>query len=288
MTGRRRRPVRRTVVRPVARNLFVYLRRTLQARRIVLAVAQILFARMYQQTILGPFWLLVRAALPTLGIALVFQHVGSFQSKTIPYPLYLFSGMALWSAVHIGLLRGVRSLSHTRRIHGSINTPRLTMVLGSLVIPVFYHLVFVAILAALLAWYWATGGALPIAVGWNLGYAPLAVALTLLLIAGLSAVSSVIFLVARDVRFVLPLLVQVWFLATPVVYPLDMLPPVWRSLSLFGNPMTAICGIYRHALFGAALPDSRALLAATTISLAVFLLGSWAMMRSDRILHEIV
>jgi homopolymeric O-antigen transport system permease protein len=54
----------------------------------------------------------------------------------------------------------------------------------------------------------------------------------------------------RDVRHALPFIIQLWMFATPIVYPLSLVPPPWRRWMIVLNPLTALIEGYRDALFG--------------------------------------
>jgi lipopolysaccharide transport system permease protein len=221
-------------------------------------------------------------------MAAVFKNFTSLQSPDLPYPLFLIAGMALWISLDIGLRRGMRSLNSLRRIHTALNVPRITVTFAAFAIPALYHVIFVAFLVVAIGFYWLQTGQLFLALGWNLMYVPVAMALTFMITTGIVAVCSVIFLFARDIRFTLPLMTQLWFFLTPIIYPLSVLPPAWQTVSKYLNPMTGIVSLYRYALFGTEKLAVDALFVSTTLSLVVFLFGAWFMMRSDLILRDVV
>ena len=83
----------------------------------LIAVIGLYFVRVtYQRTLLGPFWLLVHTLLPLLGMMAVFQHVGSFQTGDFPYPMFLISGMSLWTILDVGVKRGIRNSESRKTI----------------------------------------------------------------------------------------------------------------------------------------------------------------------------
>jgi lipopolysaccharide transport system permease protein len=273
---------------PGERNLIAYLWSALQQWRLIGRMARVMLQMTYQQTVLGPVWLLIRVLLPTLGMAAVFKNFTSFQIPDLPYPLFLVAGMALWISFDIGLRRGVRSLNVLRRIHRIMNIPRITVTFASFAVPALYHVIFVAFLAIAISFYWLKEGQLFLVLSWNLLYAPVATALTFMITTGIIAVSSVIFLLARDIRLTLPMLTQLWFFLTPIIYPLSALPPTWQTVSLYLNPMTGIVSLYRYALFGTESIALQPLLVNAAMSIFIFLFGVWFMMRSDWILREVV
>src|SRR5450759_4689601 len=79
-------------------NVFVYLWQAFQHYSLIAQVGAYLLRITYQRTVLGPFWLLVQSLLPVIGMVAVFRHVNSFQTN-MPYPLFLISGMGLWTII---------------------------------------------------------------------------------------------------------------------------------------------------------------------------------------------
>src|SRR6476659_7161644 len=139
-------------------NVITYLWSAFLQWRLIKRMAQVLLQMMYQRTVLGPVWLLFRILLPTLGMALVFKNFPSIQIPDLPYPLFLISGMALWTSFDIGMRRGMRSLSSFRRINMAMNVPRITVTFAALAMPALYQLIFVAFLAIAIGFYWLKEG----------------------------------------------------------------------------------------------------------------------------------
>ena len=266
-------------------NVFVYLWQAFQHYSLIAQVGAYLLRNTYQRTVLGPIWLLVQSLLPVIGMLAVFRHVASFQTN-MSYPLFLISGMGLWTIIDHGLKRGLRNLNYSKRIRKVIHVPRIAMTIAGLSIPLFFHMIFVLTLVGSAVFIWLTGGGFAIVISLNLIYAFVAVLLTIMLVVGISAVTSVVFMMARDIRHILGALIQSWFFITPIVYPIEMLPASLRTFCQYGNPMTSIVQMYRYGLFGGNEPPAFVMSAVVTI--CIFFFGVWFMMRSDWILDEIL
>lgn len=269
-------------------NIFHYLWQALQHYSLIGIVGVYLVRNTYQRTLLGPTWLLVHSLLPLIGMMVIFQHVVSFPTGDLPYPLFLIAGMALWTIIDVGIKRGIRNLILVKRIRKVIHVPRIAMTIAGLALPLFYHLVFVVFLLGVSAFMWFVDGRFFIVISWNLMYAFISVVLTMLLVIGISAISSVLFLIARDIRYIMAPLVQFWFFFTPVVYPLEILPEPLRAVCQYGNPMSSIMHMYRYGLFGIGGAEPQAFVVAAAVTVCIFLFGVWFMMRSDWILDEIL
>jgi len=268
-------------------NIFDYLWQALKHYSLIAVVGVYLVRSTYQRTLLGPLWLLVQSSLPLVGMIAVFQHVPSFQSD-LPYPLFLISGMALWNIVDQGLKRGMRNLNRVKRIRKVIHVPRIAMTIAGLALPLLHHLFFVAFLIGTVVYLWFVDGRIFIVISGNLIYAFISVLLTIMLVIGISAINSVLFMIARDIRYIMAPLIGFWFFFTPVVYPLEILPQSWRTVSEYANPMTSIIELYRYGLFGIGGVEPQACVISAAVTVCIFLFGVWFMMRSDWILDEIL
>ena len=92
----------------------------------------------------------------------------------------------------------------------------------------------------------------------------------------------------RDIRFTVPLVVQVWMFATPVLYPLSAVPEQLRTVYLALNPMAAIIDGYRRALLQGQPPDLGHLALAAAISLVLLLLAYRCFKRLERQFADII
>jgi lipopolysaccharide transport system permease protein len=88
-------------------------------------------------------------------------------------------------------------------------------------------------------------------------------------------------LVARDARYVLPVITQAGFYVTPIIYTLDIMPPNWQAAILFLNPLAPLLEFFRWTLFGVGTWDVLTLTTAVLISLTAFLVGTRFLMYSE-------
>jgi lipopolysaccharide transport system permease protein len=267
-------------------NVFSYILQALKHYSLIGVVGGYLLRNTYQRTVLGPIWLFVQCILPVAGMIAVFHHVNSFQTSAIPYPLFLISGMGLWCILDVGLKRGLRNLNYAKKYRKVVHAPRLSMTIAGLSIPLFHHMVFFMFLLGSAAFLWFKSGNFSLLIGFNLIYVLVSVLLTCMLVVGISAVLSVIFLMSRDIRHVIGALIQMWFFVTPIMYPLEILPDRLRWFSYYVNPMTSIVEMYRYGLFGG--PEPQTFIVSAAITICIFLLGVWFLMRSDWILDEVL
>jgi homopolymeric O-antigen transport system permease protein len=276
------------VVRPLALNTFRYLYRCALAVKFIPGLARRALMDLYRQTILGWWWLVFRALLPTLGIIAIFQHVPAFRPEGLSYSLYVISGMLLWTILATTMLRCIRALRRTRSIQLKVSAPKLVFVLAATSIPLVYGGIFAVVLIVGIVFEYVTSGVMYLKFGWNLALLPIPLGLAFLLGIGITSFTAVAFMFARDARLVLPLATQLWFYFTPIIYTIDIMPPSWQFAILHLNPMSPLLEMFRWSLFGVGALDLTSVGVSAAICFAVFLLGARFLMRTEWVLRELV
>jgi lipopolysaccharide transport system permease protein len=275
------------VVRPFDTNLPSYLWRCIKSAAYLPSISGMFLTRLHQQTILGWWWLMIRVLLPTLGMMAVFQHVPSLQGARVPYAVYILSGMALWTVVTNALMYGTRSLKQTRGIQTKLALPKLIFIIASGSVAGFYFTVNAATLAIVMMYYYLSSDISYITASWALLLVPIPLLVCFFLATGIASFTSLASLFARDARLALGVITQCWFFFTPVIYGLDILPDGWRWAILYLNPVAPMLELFRWSLFGNGAWTVTSLASSIAISLSVFLLGAWFLMRSEWIVHEV-
>lgn len=276
------------VIRPLALNTFRYFYRSIRAAKYIPGLGRKFLADLYRATILGWWWLIVRALLPTLGIIAIFQHVPAFKPEGLPYGLYVISGMLLWTVLSTGLLLCMPALKRTRGLQQKLAAPNLVIVLSAGAITVFFSAVFAIVLLLGIAYEYLSSGIMYLTFGWNLLFIPIPLGLVFLLSTGVTSFTSVCFLFARDVRFIVPMIVQIWFFFTPIIYTIDVLPPNWQFAITYLNPITPLIEMLRWSLFGVGDWSIASFAVSALICVIVFLLGARFLMRAEWILREML
>lgn len=274
-----RRPI--FIIGPLGPSPWVHLRSAWRNRYLMGPLCYLALAVTYRFTILGWWWLIIRVTLPTLGLIVIFQHIGSLQPRDLPYPLFVISGMSLWTILGVGLTQGTRRMRIVRGISFRLALPKILALVAGMALPGVYALGFLLLLFGGIAYYYATSGTLFIGSLWQLAFFPVSLLLAGMLTVGILAVTSVVFLVARDVRMFTIFLVQCWFYFTPIIYPLDVLPKAWRGAVLFLNPMAPLIELSRWSLLGTGTLHLPSLLTASAVCLGVFWLGLCFMSRAE-------
>ena len=246
----------------------VLLRDLIAARGLVVMLARQDFAARYRSAVLGLAWTVFLPLLQGAVLALVFTHVVRVRTD-VPYAGFVLVGMATW-----GYLNGALSAASTSIVDG-----------GSLATKVYFPrlvLPSVAPTSGLVGYALSMAVAVAVSVGqqrelhWQLLLLPLAMALAFLLITSLSAVTALLHVWFRDVRYVVTALLLIAFYATPVIYPLSLAKGL--EPYVIANPATGVVQLTRWCVFGTAdrVGVSVAVTAGWTVVLLVLTLVSYA------------
>ena len=228
------------------------LRMLMQHRHLFWALTHHRIRVRYKQSLLGLAWAVLQPVALMMIFTLAFGRIARVPSEGIPYPLFAFSGLLVWSFLSTGLSSAVNSLVAHAQLITKVYFPREILPLTYLAAALFDLCVGGIVLAGLMAYY---GHPLSWTVIWAI---PVIVVLTALIAAGafLLSATQVRF---RDVGIAVPLLLYLWLFATPVGYPLSSVPAAYRPWFLL-NPMTGIVESFRGAIVHGVVPDPRLLI----------------------------
>jgi lipopolysaccharide transport system permease protein len=227
---------------------------------------------LYRQAALGVAWAIIQPIFAVIIFTVVFGHFAKFPTDGLPYSVFAFAGVLAWTYFSEAVRRSSTALVTDSELVRKIYFPRLIIPLGGVISPLIEFTLGFVILMALTLWY----GIWP---SWHL----LAI-VPLLAVAGLLALSMGLWLGPlnvrfRDIKHTLPFMLQVWMYASPIVYPLSMVPQEWRwAYSL--NPMVGVIEGFRWAVFGKGDLNTMAL-ATSLVLIAVLLAGGLVFFKSQ-------
>ena len=221
----------------------------------------------YKQTALGVAWVVLQPLVATLIFTAIFGYFVRLPSGDLPYPVFAFSGFLLWGYFAGVLTRSGTSLVANAHLITKVFFPRLVAPLAGTLNGLIDLLVGMVVLLVLMPFF----GVFP---SLTILAAPLFVMLALVSGLGVSLWLSALDVKYRDVKHVLPFLVQVWMYASPVIYPTTMIPPSLQPVFAL-NPMVGAVEGFRWSLTGRG--DPPLLLAAVSLVVGLLFLASGAM-----------
>jgi lipopolysaccharide transport system permease protein len=219
--------------------------------------------KIYRRTKLGWLWLFILPLFPVFLRAAVFGLMLRAPSDGAPYLIFLMAGTLCWDLFASSVMWGTRSLQLNLGMLEHVYVPRVVLPLAS-VAPAWVEF---AIKLALFSGFiiaWLSSSAAPELTFTRLLWAPVAIALAFATALAIGLFTAVWGAVARDARLTMGQLLSVWFLATPVLYPLSAVPEPWRAWMAL-NPLAAAVETFRWAVLGTGQLPADALVIATVI-----------------------
>lgn len=196
----------------------------------------------YKQTIIGMAWVVLQPVLTMIVFTLVFGRFAKIPSDGIPYPVFIFAALLPWNLFASSLGRGGDSVVQHANLISKVYFPRLVLPIAGVISPVIDFGVALVVLIAMMAAY-------GIAPGLGILALPLFVLLAMLTALAVSLWTSALNVRYRDVGHAIPFLIQLWMFASPVAYPVSIVPERWRLLYSL-NPMAGVIEGFRWALLG--------------------------------------
>lgn len=232
----------------------------------------------YKQTVLGVGWVILQPLLMTLVFTIFFGIVVQVPSDGVPYPLFAYSGLLAWMFFSQVIAAGTQSLTSHGYLISNIYFPRLMLPLVNVCVRLVDVFVASVVLIGLMFYY-------GIGLSWSSLVFPLLIFQLAVLGFGLSALLARLHLKYRDISSLVPIALQVWMFASPIVYPPSLIGASWRRI-YFLNPVAGVIENLRAALFG--LPfDTNALLISILVTLAVTILSLWAFYAMSKNLADV-
>jgi lipopolysaccharide transport system permease protein len=198
----------------------------------------------YKQTLMGAAWVVIQPLMTMLIFTLIFNKFARLDTKDIPYPLFAYSGLLLWTFFSNAVTSGTYSLVNNSHLVTKVYFPRV-FIPAAAVGAGLVDLGIASLLLIALAIYYG------ISPSWGALMLPLVVLLAAMLALGTGMLASALTVKYRDLRHALPFVMQFWMFASPVIYPTNIVPQQWRWILLI-NPMTGILEGFRAALTGQA------------------------------------
>jgi lipopolysaccharide transport system permease protein len=218
----------------------------------------------YKQTVIGAAWAILQPVLTMLVFSLFFGKLAKIPSQGLPYPIFYYTALLPWNYFAAAMQGATNIVVENQRVITKIYFPRVVLPVSSVLSGLVDFAISFAVFLAMMAYYRMVPTR---AVIWLPAFLLLAVLTALGVGLWLSALNALY----RDVRYVVPFLVQFWLFASPVAYPSSLVPAKWRWL--YGlNPMAGVIEGFRWALTGHGDPPN-ILLAASSGAVVLLVLS---------------
>lgn len=266
---------RRTLIRPTTGWRAIDFAELFQYRELLWVLAARDIKVRYKQTALGILWVVIQPVLTMVVFSIIFGRLAGLEKRIggdIPYPVYALCALLPWQLFANSLAQAGNSLVGNQNLLKKIYFPRLVMPIAAVLSSLADFATAFVVLIVMFVVYSVCGH--PIYPSWALLALPFFVVLAFAAALAVGLWMSALNVQYRDVRYVIPFLVQFWMFATPIAYPSSLIREKSELLySLYGlNPMVGVVDGFRWALLGKADPPGIMLLVSSA-TVAVLLAG---------------
>jgi lipopolysaccharide transport system permease protein len=276
------------IIQPKRKWLYIDWRGLLHYRDLLFFLVRRDFVSRYKQTILGPLWFIVQPLLMTLVFTVIFSRVAGISTDGLPPVLFYLCGLLAWTYFANCLKANSTTFTDNAHLFGKVYFPRLVVPLANTISNLF---AFAIQLATFLVFYfyfkYFTRSETVIRPNLLILTMPLLLLGTAAISLGVRLWISALTAKYRDLKFLMEFLIQLLMYATPVIYPVSVIPQKWRLLAAL-NPMAPIVESYRYAFFGTASLSPPYLLMSAVTAVVVLLTGVLVFNRTERVFIDTV
>jgi len=234
----------------------------------------------YKQTAIGAAWAILQPLLTMIVFTLFFGRLAHIPSEGLPYPIFYYSALLPWMYFAASLQNATNTIVENQRVITKVYFPRLALPLSSVLSGLVDFGVSFLMFVAMMIYFGLRPSA---AILWL----PAFLLLALLTALGVGLWLSALNAIYRDVRYVVPFLVQFWMFASPVAYPSSLVPERWRWV--YGlNPMAGVIEGFRWSLSGNGQPPGRLILVSSGVVLIVLLSGVAYFQKMETTIADVV
>ena len=238
----------------------------------------------YKQAALGIGWAVLQPFLTMVIFSIVFGRFAGLPSDGLPYPVFAFCALLPWQLFSFALTESSNSVVANQRLITKVYFPRVIMPIAAVGVGLLDFAISFIVLLCLIGFYGAYYGLTLGRYVWTVPFWALLAVMTAL---GVGFWLSALNVKYRDIRYTVPFLAQLWFFATPVVYPTSIVPPEWRPLFAL-NPMVGVVDGFRWALLGkTTAPDATVVISIGAVC-AILLAGLFYFRRMERTFADVI
>jgi lipopolysaccharide transport system permease protein len=234
----------------------------------------------YKQAALGAGWAVIQPLFAVLIFTLIFGMFARIPSDGVPYPLFAFAAMLPWTYFSEAARRSALGLVGDASLISKIYFPRLIIPISNVLTPLVDFAVAFVVFLAVMAFY----GVFPT---WNILLVPVLLLVSMLLSLAVGLWLGPINVRYRDITHTLPFMLQIWLYATPIVYPLSMVPERFKAVYSL-NPMVGVIEGFRWALLGKGNPDFQAMAISGAVIVVALVGGLLFFKRSEPKFPDII
>jgi lipopolysaccharide transport system permease protein len=234
----------------------------------------------YKQTVIGAGWAVLQPFMTMVIFTVIFGKFAKIPSDGLPYPIFAYTALLPWTYFAQAISRSGASLVSNAHLISKVYFPRLVVPISAAVAPLVDFAISFVFLLGMMIWY----GAAPT---WGILALPFFLLLALFTALAVALWLSALNVKYRDIGHTIPFLVQFWMYASPVAYPVSLVPEQWRLLYSL-NPMAGVIEGFRWALLGKESPDLGVMAVSVVVVLLLLLGGLVYFKQMERTFADVI
>lgn len=219
----------------------------------------------YKQTAIGAAWVLIQPFMTMVVFSLFFGKLAKMPSEGLPYPLFYYPALLPWTYFAGALTNATGTMVEHQKVITKVYFPRVLLPFAAVLSGLVDFTIAFILLIAMVAYYHLVP---PL----SILLLPFFLLLTVATALGVGLWLSALNAIYRDVRYVLPFLIQFWMFASPVAYPSSLVPERFRWL--YGlNPMAGVIEGFRWSVTGHGQPPGTLVIVSAGMVLVILIGG---------------
>ncbi len=195
----------------------------------------------YKQTVIGITWALLKPVITMIVFTFLFGTLTQSSVGDVPYSIFVFFGLLLWNIFYQSVISCSESIVSNQSLITKVYFPRIILPLSAVIVALIDFLIASLIFVELLIFFHFTLAIRSIIL------IPIGVISITMLGLGVGLLLAVLNVRFRDVRFLVPFVLQLLLFVTPIIYPLGFVSVRFQILMLI-NPLALIINSIREAL----------------------------------------
>lgn len=234
----------------------------------------------YKQTVLGSAWAIIQPFMTMVVLSIFFGTYAKLPSDDLPYPIFSFAALVPWTFFANGLTQSTASVVSSANMVKKIYFPRMIIPISAILSGIIDFLFSFLVLVAMMVFF-------KIAPTANIIWLPYFLLLALVTSLGTGLWLTAMNVQYRDIRYVVPFIVQIWFIATPIAYSSSMLEEPWKTIYAF-NPMVGVVEGFRWALLGTPAESLSSIWISSLVAIALLVSGAFYFRRVEKTFADVV
>ncbi len=234
----------------------------------------------YKQTVMGASWAVLQPLFSMVVFTLIFGRLAQMPSEGIPYPLFSYSGLLIWTYFSNALSQSSNSLIGNVNLLSKVYMPRIFIPTAPCLAGIVDYGIALSILVVMVVYYRFVPNI-------TIFLLPIVMVLTFLLASGMGYWLSSVCVKFRDVKFILPFFIQMLMFISPVIYPTDIISEKFQWF-LYLNPLTGIIDAHRACILGYTTVDFTGLSISAVLTIIIFLSGILYLKHTEKYFADLI